>query len=329
MKRLLLIILAAGLMYTALWFWIANNSEKKLAELVKTDSVSVTGFPKRFRAEFVKPQITIGNVVLTTQQKVLVERNLPGSKYAILLPHDFIIINGNVKATCHFTKPAEFSVVMQSQFLEKAPIEALPDLLKDPKFYHALRFAEYKDHGAYCVDEQSRIYRHQSANFQVRNERRENRGVMDVKGEVSGDVHLQVDAELDGYDPFLLQTFPDNSELQLNMLSLENHRYGAQVKGYVKINKTDIFPYGLIQVRVRNLSPLLDDLYQRASAPKLPSRAKLEPFLLKLSHSQPENVMLPIERKNGGDLVIGDMRLGEFIKGWRALFADNHNRRAK
>ena len=327
MKRILLILLVAVSVYSVAWVALAKLGEKELAKTIKTESVKVTGYPERFTATFEKPQVMIGNSLLTSEQPLQVSRNIAGSEYHFILPRDITTHSGPSVVTCHFTKPADMLVSVEPLALEKQQYPTLQSMLKDPKFYAAFRKAEYKDAGAVCVNEKFHSrYTYTQGNFTVRNEKKEAQSVLYYKGAMVGDVNLAFDVELDGYDPFLANAFPDNSELRINTLRVQTPRYQGNVGGYVKLNKTDPFPYGLVTVNAQNISSMLDDLYG-APGQHLPNREKLNTLLFRLANAQPadQSLTIIVKRKGGEDIQIGTMRLAEFLMNWAQLFADNNN----
>ena len=143
-------------------------------------------------------------------------------------------------------------------------------------------------------------------------------------------MNLAIDIELDGYDPFLTNAFPENSELRINALRVQSPRYGSDATGYVKVNKTDIFPYGLIKLNLQNITAILNDVYS-TPLQRLPERAKLNDFILKVANAKPgdQNLMIQIVRPKGQNVQIGTMPLAQFLMGWNQLFANNDNSRTQ
>ena len=331
MKKLLLIVLVAGIIYSVAWVALAQLGEQKLSQAIKTESVSVTGFPQGFTAKFKKPEITVGNAVLSSNESLEVSRDIAGSEYHFVLPRNITIRSKQTVLNCHFAKPAALVISVEPLGLEKQQYHTLQSLLKDPKFYAAFRLAEYKDAGAVCTNAKYKSrYTYTNSAFSVRNEKRENNSVLYYKGVMTGDLNIALDVQLDGYDPFLTKAFPENSQLLINTLRFQSARYAGDLSGYIKINKTDIFPYGLVKLNLQNITPMLNDLYT-APVQKLPEQAKLKMLLLKLANAKAgdENLVIPIARPQSEDLQIGSMRLAEFLGNWYALFANNDNSRAQ
>ena len=137
MKKFLLIILVAGLIYGVAWVAMAKIGEQTLFKSIKTESVKVTGFPQRFVATMEKPEITVGNALLTSNQSLQISRNITGSEYEFVLPRDITMNSNQNVVTCHFAEPAHLHISVEPLMLEKQKYQDLQSLLKDPKFYAA------------------------------------------------------------------------------------------------------------------------------------------------------------------------------------------------
>lgn len=351
--------------FSAAWWWIARISEQQLAARVvaapagqglRAESVRISGFPNRFVATFEKPVVGLPGSKIYSDEPLKLVRNVIGSHYTLILPNTIRAdANGQI-LTCRYPEAPRIELKIAPLALERHQIELggpekVANILKDPNFYKAFREFHYADKGAVCENAaQNEKISQGTGKIEIVNEQRENRGILYVRasvkdiawvveGKSSTPYSTEIDFKIDGYDPLLTKEFPENTELQINTLKFENARYAARVKGNVRLNKTDIFPYGDLRLSLDRYKQMVDELYasakeieDRKKLPSgLPEKQKLLEFLAALSAATPEmeNIEILARRERGDDLYVGPYKLGQFVAAYQALFAHGDDSRAQ